>query len=635
MKAKKTLGENEVYRGDTHCNNGIDFSTIQPLTTYSDRLTALLALRNTITQKLIDHGKCCLEYIYDRARVYQALDYDDLAAFDAYTVHLLALKHLDPDEFVTDLQAHDAEGGPWQPSEDEAREWLSKAMRVLVPCLDRLGATRDAATMLAMWSKPPFGLTEFDAGLDQFSTTYNGFISQNTTWSLSRSDDTADNFVQASRPDQAMGMARREIYPWSTYEPDRTSQAALDEINASLSTIAPKLEARVTILRDLNDPNKQWKQLGLFAREDLEPGEEVLREKSLITAIRPLEDAICDACGQDLEEVLAEERCQCEGYDCDITFCSRECKDRAAREYHVAQEEEEEGEEEDEDEDTYDDATADGTDAACTHSTSPAPFCSNQDNLNSIGRLQTSTTPEPELYFLLLARVTAMSVTQQVHPLLLPGIKHLWGDFTSTSPARIPAPRTLPFTLSHSIILPLEYFSTLSLTLPAVAPYTSYWIRTFDSWILQTLVSKFRGVANATQSSFDGKPEIAMVHPHWCLANHSCEPNVNWQPAGVRTFTVRDLHPADVQTQDDSIGTEFDDPKKDMATTSKRNRNRSSGQNADRNRVRRIGIKRDQEIFSHYTDISLDVAERRARLRDVLGGECMCARCERESRNTG
>lgn len=606
------------------------------MTTYSDRLAALLALRHATTQKLIGHAKCCPEYIYDRARVYQALDYDDLAAFDAYTVHLLALKHLNPDEFVTDLQAYDVEGAPWQPHDGEAREWFSKAMRILVPCLDRLGATRDAETMLAMWSKPPFNVTNADAALDHFPATYRNFVGENTSWSLSRSEAVLPSSTQPSRLDQAVGSARREIYPWSTFEPDRNSQIALDEINASLSTVAPKLEARVTVLRDLTDPTKQWKQLGLFAREDLKPGEQVLREKSLITAIRPLEDAICDACGQDLEAVPAEERCECDGYDCDITFCSWECKDRASREYHVPKLEEEEeedyndddheepegGEEEEGENEGREENLEDNSEDAGTqhhpnsHTTHPAPFCSNQDNLSSIGRLQTTTTPEPDLYFLLLTRVTAMSITQQTHPLLLPSIKYLWGDFTSTPSttrsSSVPPihTSTLPFSLTHTIALPLEYFSTLSLTHPAITPYSPHWLQTFDSWILQTLLAKFRGVANAIQSSFDGKPEIAMVHPNWCLANHSCAPNVSWKPVGVRTFTVR--------TRYGSRGTD------NLENGDTHERDADGGEEE--------GIRRDQEIFSHYTDISLDVAERRDRLRDVLGGECVCARCERESK---
>ena len=40
------------------------------------------------------------------------------------------------------------------------------------------------------------------------------------------------------------------------------------------------------------------------------------------------------------------------------------------------------------------------------------------------------------------------------------------------------------------------------------------------------------------------------------------------------------------------------------------------------------GIKKGEEIWNHYTDTrEEDFGVRRARLREVLGGECMCKRC--------
>lgn len=75
------------------------------------------------------------------------------------------------------------------------------------------------------------------------------------------------------------------------------------------------------------------------------------------------------------------------------------------------------------------------------------------------------------------------------------------------------------------------------------------------------------------------------MHPGWCLANHSCAPNVRWGgTGGVRRFWVRET-----------------------------------------------GIKKGEEIWSHYTDVRLGVGERRERLRGVLGGVCRCERCLKEA----
>ena len=41
---------------------------------------------------------------------------------------------------------------------------------------------------------------------------------------------------------------------------------------------------------------KTVKQLGVFAKEDITPGEEILKEKSLLTAVSRLHDSYCDAC---------------------------------------------------------------------------------------------------------------------------------------------------------------------------------------------------------------------------------------------------------------------------------------------------------------------------------------------------
>ena len=54
----------------------------------------------------------------------------------------------------------------------------------------------------------------------------------------------------------------------------------------------------------------------------------------------------------------------------------------------------------------------------------------------------------------------------------------------------------------------------------------------FDIWVLNTLYAKFCGTASARLSLKDGRPEVCAVHPMWCLANYSCDPNVRWEWGG-------------------------------------------------------------------------------------------------------
>jgi hypothetical protein len=113
---------------------------------------------------------------------------------------------------------------------------------------------------------------------------------------------------------------------------------------------------------------------------------------------------------------------------------------------------------------------------------------------------------------------------------------------------------------------------------------------------VQTLYAKFRGVASARQSTWDGKPEVAAVHPLWCLANHSCAPNVEWGWESERMFHVRDRPVSWGDQKSTSVG-EWK------------------------------GIKAGEEILTHYCDMDLSVKDRREYMLGSLGGECMCERC--------
>jgi hypothetical protein len=109
-------------------------------------------------------------------------------------------------------------------------------------------------------------------------------------------------------PDRAL--VRREVYPWNPFEPGRYTSESLDLLNRHMQEVAPKLEVRVTelpLLRQDDDSSKRSepsgetvKQLGVFAKEDLQPGEEILHETSLLTAHARLHDSFCDACSGEL-----------------------------------------------------------------------------------------------------------------------------------------------------------------------------------------------------------------------------------------------------------------------------------------------------------------------------------------------
>lgn len=368
----------------------------------------------------------------------------------------------------------------------------------------------------------------------------------------------------------AQGYARRVLYPWNTHEPDRKVPETLNLLNERLKDVAPKCEVRAVALPALHgtttapassdqSPAEVSVQLGLFAKEDIAPGEILLRESSLLTATNRLHDDLCDACNAPLPELSsAEPPVACDGC-ADTIFCSQKCHDTAQTIYHGA-------------------------------------VCGLMDNLESIGK----DIPDPKdkadyLYLLLLGRAIAMAATQDMHPLDLPEVKYIWGDFHDldiNNPSNSDDPTaTLPFSFQLNILQPMRILEEMELD-----PYAN--LARYDTWVLNTLYAKFRGTASGRLSTWDGGPELCAVHPLWCLANHSCDPNVRWEWGGEITFRAR---------------TEAE-------------RAVWKGEGAP---VRRSGegIKADEEILNHYCDIGLDVKERREWARGALGGLCQCERC--------
>lgn len=590
----------------------------------------LLEERNRLTEKIEENSYSIPLYLR-RCQIYGVLGHPDLAAMDAYKALLLVdevveesgeyheealeaaqhdmcslpstTKPLDGATIVeglerTTLSDSDRELDSPKPSdnvdrtgdhevgEDEAAEWAQsicaqEARVQLANHLTSIGCLRTAYDFVQQALRNDSSFTPAYAARDQL---FHAARAQNPQF-----DD--QNVNVNDLPDR--GMVRREIYPWNHHEADRTTPEALELLNQQMKEVAPKLEIRVAelpVLTSVVDSSKPSeaisKQLGVFATEDLEAGEEILHERSLLTANSRLHEPLCDACSSELPELNqshqahvqdpaedqeeTEEPVPCD--ECvDVLFCSQECHDLAQESYHPA-------------------------------------VCGL--DIESISREVPAAEAADALYTLLLLRAIAMAQTQETHPLDLKEVKYIWGDFTTPASKPIPpntgtttdpfsnAPRTLPFTFSANILLPLHLLEKLSIPIFTTPDSLA------ETWVYNTLYSKFRGTASARLSTRDGRPEVAAVHPLWCLANHSCDPNVRWEWAGDIRFTVREERVAwgTVGGTDDVVG-------------------------GDGKETRRGGLKKDEEVLNHYVDIDLPVQERREWGVGALGGFCRCERC--------
>ena len=362
------------------------------------------------------------------------------------------------------------------------------------------------------------------------------------------------------------GAARREIYPWNDHEPDRFSNESLFIINNECKMYGPNAEIRVVELPilDTDKPTSNTstiKQLGLFTTAPIPPHGTVLLEPSVLTSSTRLHDPFCDACSSRLPRFSPENplpACS----DCeDTVFCSEACLDRANSLYHPA---------------------VCGTIDFDVVAKDPSPFAATN-----------------ALYTLLIARTMAMSETQNVHPLELPQIKYLWGDFI---PSATGSARTLPFSFENNIQAPLHLLSSLSLDLFAPSTLTRY-----DTWVINTLLAKFRGVANAKMNERTGIPEVAGVHWLWSMANHSCAPNVRWEwEKGGMGFVARGgeevVRWGEQKEDGDAVG------------------------------WWKGGIEAGDEVMNHYCDVELPVKARREWAVGALGGVCVCDRCKWEEK---
>ncbi|KAI1634120.1 Wd tetratricopeptide repeat domain-containing protein [Biscogniauxia mediterranea] len=550
--------------------NGIDEEEVD------SRIESLLCKRQSLTDQLLESPYSLIIYL-KRALVYADLGYPDLAAGDAYRALLLTDEVRDEsfeyhDQALAALTAHSSSGSLLEilnfgslsasqsrlPKLDGAQDLSSLASLLSVRCFQILSLS----LLLCGCLKSACNFCERGLAIAPDNRELNNTMGHIRTVAERR---TRKPFSSVNNlPD--WGMVRREVYPWNSYEPDRFSDQSLSFLNGELASMAPKCTVQVARLpvllggasrTDNYDIIPTCNQLGVFAKEDIAPGEDVLVEYSLVTANNRFKDMVCDACSGELPP-LGSESSAISCPDCsDTVFCDQYCFDRAMELYHPA-------------------------------------VC--DKDIDSIAKDPDPKDADETLHLLLLARLLAMAAHQEIHPLDVNQIKYIWGDFVSSrsneislSPKAGPPPDwTLPFSFTYNIETPLHILEKMDIDIYAAVAH-------YDLWVFNTLYSKFRGTASARKNPRDGRPDVAAVHPFWCLANHDCNPNVTWEWGGRMVLRARERR---------VVG------------------------NAPG------GIKRGEEILNHYCDVDLPVQARREWACGSLGGWCMCQRCRDEASST-
>ncbi len=541
-----------------------------------DEVLFLLEKRQSITEDLLIHPYDVIAYL-ERAAVHAELGYPDLAAGDSYRALLLCdecvnegfeyheqaletLRGRIKDEGSAVLPKMGSKGSEGGDLEGRAGEGESEDGETLeITRLASIRCYRNLAISLLLCGCLKSAYEFCTRGLatapgDEELCQAREYIENMARMRLKVQEVNINDL-----PDQ--GLVRRELYPWNDHEPDRFSQETLDFLNDELARVAPKVEVKVTELPTLLEavgaddygiiPTN--KQLGLFAKCDIQPGEMILDELSLLAANNRLKESLCDACSSNLPPLTVDSTVVgCPDCD-DIMFCNENCLSRAQETYHPA-------------------------------------VC--DTDIDTIAK-----DPDPKekpfgLYLLLLSRALAMAATQEMHPLDLKEVKYIWGDFLPTAQNAVPisvnaAPPpiwTLPFSFQYNISQPLHVLEKMDIDIFAS-------LQKYDLWVLNTLYAKFRGTASGRVNPTNGHPEVAAVHPLWCLANHDCDPNVKWEWGVEMKFWAREKMVGGLPG----------------------------------------GIKKGKEILSHYCDIDLNVSDRREWAKGSLGGRCMCARCKREA----
>ena len=549
------------------------------------RIGELLHDRQTLTDELIQNPYSIKAYL-DRSRRYESLRYPDLAVGDAYKALLLIDELLDEEfeyhedvlealenehfQFLSDDAVVEAELQKLRLHDSHTRfEIIQDQFNIYAPEVYRVLA-RNLAGCGCLMSAYDYCLQGLDKypDDDDLEATRAGIV-EDYKMAVELDDESWDEtrFDWRDLPDQ--GSVRRELYPWNQHEPDRYSETMLTRLNLEMAKIAPKCSVEAVDLPLLTEnegagaSQSFTKQLGIFAKENIEPGELILAETSILTANNRLLDPLCDACSRELPS-LSEKLYEC-GECEDIVFCSAKCRELALAKYHPA-------------------------------------ICGKE--LEAVGKDPDGKDAADSLYFLLLGRAFALAETQGQHPLDLDEVRFLWGDFrqqvvpVETSTEDLENVKTqsrdedLPFSFRFNVRSPLDFLEKMDVNIFAQ-------VDKYDTWVFNVLYAKFRGVASGRMNQRTGRPEVCAVHPMWCLANHSCAPNVKWKWGGEIKFWARE----------EGQLVKWGNTSHDRGTA---------------------GIKRGEEILNHYCDVDLDVQARREWAKGALGGFCRCERCEWE-----
>ncbi|KAI2630564.1 Wd tetratricopeptide repeat domain-containing protein [Xylaria nigripes] len=536
------------------------------------RIESLLHQRQLLTDELLANPYDMILYL-NRAVIYSDLGYPDLAAGDAYRALLL-----------TDEVCNDGFEYHQRAVEALAKYANGAAVNVLNhgALLDiqaqvaESASRRSPAALASLASIRCFQILALNLLLCGCLKSAYGFCERGLAVAPDNQElkDTMRNIHMVGErrmrgkvngvndlPD--WGMVRREVYPWNDFEPDRFSDESLEYLNEELAKMAPKCRVQIAqlpiLLGDASDMDDYeiiptCNQLGVFAKDDIAPGEDVLVEYTLVTANNRLKDSVCDACSGELPP-LGPDSPAVNCPDCyDTVFCDQYCFEKAQQLYHPA-------------------------------------VC--EKDVDSVAKDPEAKEADETLHLLLLARVLAMAAHQNIHPLKVNEINFIWGDFVDTkaneinlSPNAGPPPEwTLPFSFKYNVETPLHILEKMDIDIFET-------LDCHDIWVFNTLYSKFRGTASARKNQRDGRPDVAAVHPFWCLANHDCNPNVTWEWGGRMVLKARET--------------------------------RVVGNVPG-------GIKRGDEILNHYCDVDLPVKQRREWASGSLGGWCMCERCREEA----
>jgi hypothetical protein len=595
-------------------SNDVQFAILQPRSSHLSptKMTpqpSSEATLATLTKQLSAGNNAYNPSLYlDRARAYIDLDYPDLAAGDAYRAVLLTdyvrdysdEGELELDEVPNDegSASKDGEDEDEEDDDDEEERFDFEEFHAATEALSHLRASGSPTTLLP-------ALEESALHLLVQSLQRVGCISEATDYARLgvRRFPTSAHFsplldqLTAALSSSAGGKARRFVYPWNKHEPDRFSSATLEYLNTHVvPRSSSSVEVRVVNLPLLSETAEvlgETKHLGVFATRDIAVGELCMQEESALTVVTdPAEGGLCEYCGtrwrrapqpsrprlkipgssaapeqeeeeeQSLKETFTCESCvdaEAEGIEAVVpVWCSAQCRDKAMAKYHPA---------------------------FCRRPIAPLHRAALD---KAVGHVTTPSQPGGAVYALLLLKTFAMALTQGIHPLELEETKYLYGvPPVEEGDLRIGWGWEENVRGAVGILeaLGVDVFSGKHPRLAQGLAGPEWW----STWVVNTLIAKFRGVASGRQNS-RGETEAAAAHTLYSLVNHDCEPSVRWECAGIMKFW--------------GVGKEADG----------------------------VAVRKGEELHSCYCDNTLSVRERREWMMGCLGGACMCQRCLREEK---